>query len=319
MAERLRPRIAVMGLGGTIAMTRDMGAESSPKLTTRQLLVSVPGIAREAEIVPIDVDLIAGRELSLDHICGISHRIHAEISRGADGIVVISGTDTLEELAYGIALQVEPQVPIAVTGAMREADRPGADGPGNLSSAVHFVLSSGSLNLGPVIVMHDEVHLARWATKIHTTRLKSFSSLAYGPAGYVLGDEYVSASHPSSNDYLGLPASLRGRVEIVWLTAGMDSLVIQTILPNVQGLVIAGTGAGNVSDEVASSLTRGIDTGKAVVLASRCPSGPVIGDMAKRLHERGVLPAGEISAVKARLRLLVGLALGMDLREVFPV
>ena len=37
------------------------------------------------------------------------------------------------------------------------------------------------------------------------------------------------------------------------------------------------------------------------------------------LAERGVILAGALSGQKARLRLLVGLALGRDARELFPV
>ena len=37
------------------------------------------------------------------------------------------------------------------------------------------------------------------------------------------------------------------------------------------------------------------------------------------LIERGVIPAGRLAGHKARLRLLVGLALGRDPRALFPV
>ena len=37
------------------------------------------------------------------------------------------------------------------------------------------------------------------------------------------------------------------------------------------------------------------------------------------LIERGAIPAGNLSGHKARLRLVVGLALGRGLRSLFPV
>jgi L-asparaginase len=51
---------------------------------------------------------------------------------GADGIGITQGTDTLDESAYLLDLWWSRQAPLVVTGRMRGASDPGADGPSNL-------------------------------------------------------------------------------------------------------------------------------------------------------------------------------------------
>ena len=59
----------------------------------------------------------------------------AAAARG-DGVVITTGTDTLEELAMLAAMTHGGEAPIVLTGANRPASAPGADGPANLLDAV---------------------------------------------------------------------------------------------------------------------------------------------------------------------------------------
>lgn len=47
----------------------------------------------------------------------------------ADGVVIVMGTDCMEEAAFAFETLLQTDVPVVVTGAMRVATSRGAEGP----------------------------------------------------------------------------------------------------------------------------------------------------------------------------------------------
>ncbi|MDP1142399.1 asparaginase domain-containing protein, partial [Klebsiella pneumoniae] len=91
------------------------------------------------------------------------------------GVVVVQGTDTLEETAFLLDLACAPGTPVVVTGAMRRPDLPGADGPANLAAALAVAADPGCAGLGVLAVLADEIHAARHVRKTHTTSVATFA------------------------------------------------------------------------------------------------------------------------------------------------
>jgi len=114
-------------------------------------------------------------------------------------------------------------------------------------------------------------------------------------------------------------------VELVWAVAGSDATVVDSLAGRVDGLVVAGTGGGHASPQLGAALVRLSQTGCPVVLATRCPGGGVLqgtygGDGGERqLLDAGLVSAGQLSPVKARLRLLFGLSARRPMSDLFPV
>ena len=121
-------------------------------------------------------------------------------------------------------------------------------------------------------------------------------------------------------------SSIGVEVELVRLAAGVSDILLRAAVESrPAGLVIEGTGGGHVMPPLLSTLDEAVAAGIPVVIASRSASGPNL-ELTYRmpggetdLIERGAIPAGAISGHKARLRLLVGLALGRDPSSLFPV
>ena len=102
-----RPRVAVFTLGGTIAMQPTPAKGVAPALSASDLLAAVPGLDDAgAELRMQDVANKPGASLSFGDLFGLADAVSAAVSDGCAGVVVIQGTDTIEETAYLLDLLV---------------------------------------------------------------------------------------------------------------------------------------------------------------------------------------------------------------------
>ncbi len=308
-----RKRLLLLSLGGTITMVPSAEGGIAPKLGAEELVASVPALAEVAEIEADSPARLPSPSLKPAHLVMAAERILAAFAAGTDGAVVIQGTDTIEESAFLLDLLVGGQKPVVVTGAMRGAAAPGADGPANLLAAARVAASQAARGLGTLAVLNDQIHAARFVQKAHTSLTSAFESPMAGPLGLVAEDRVrilarVERGAPlSPQDGPPVPVAL-----LRW-GMGEDGRLLAA-LPGLDyaGAVIEGMGAGHVPAEAAEAV--GALAGQMpVVLASRCATGPVFtgtygypgGEI--DLIRRGVISGGLLSGAKARL--LLGLAL----------
>lgn len=136
------PELAVFTLGGTIAsVPEDNGRRAKPTLTADDLVSAVPQLREVAQLRPRSFRQYPSGDLDIADIVALSHEIINLEDSGISGVVVTQGTDTLEETAFLLDLLTGFTVPVVVTGAMRNAGLPGADGPANLLAATHVAAS----------------------------------------------------------------------------------------------------------------------------------------------------------------------------------
>jgi L-asparaginase len=121
-------------------------------------------------------------------------------------------------------------------------------------------------------------------------------------------------------------AGIEERVALVKVVTGMDDALIRAALAGgARGLVIEGSGAGNVPDSVVPGIAAALAAGCPVVLVSRSPFGllsPTYGTPGggKSLRDLGVILGQGLNGPKARIRLMVALAHTTDpaaLRALF--
>ncbi|HVV89496.1 MAG TPA: asparaginase [Solirubrobacterales bacterium] len=321
------PKLLVIARGGTIAsVPPDGGGEQvTPGLGGEALARSVPELAAIATIESVDLPPVASFELGPVQMLEIAHLVAG--ADAYDGVVVTQGSDTLEETTYMLALTLGRVRPVAVTGALRNPTLPSPDGPANLLAAAAVAADPRSAELGPVAVLAEEIHLARWATKAHTSRTQAIVSPGAGPAGEVVEGRVYLWHQPLYQDLLGLPRDLAGAdVALLRIAAGDDGRLLSSLADDPPaGVVVEGTGGGHLPAALLPALDRLISTGIPIVLATRVAAGRNLertygmagGEV--DLIRRGVLPAGWLGGGKARLRLMVALALGIDPARVFPV
>jgi L-asparaginase len=320
--------IRFLAFGGTIASVRRPGAtEVTPTLTGAELMESLPELAEVAEIDVREFPPVASFAVTVPDMVALAHAVAEAFAEGREGVVISHGTDTIEETGYALALMLPRDRPVVLTGAMRNPTMPGMDGPANLLAAFLVAASPEAAGLGPVVVLADELHAARFVTKSHTVRVSAMASPGAGPLGEVAERRVNVWWRPAWEDYLGLPESVDGLdVELVLLAAGVsDAHLRTTVERRPAGIVVEGTGGGHVMPPLLPALDEAIAAGIPTVLATRVGVGPNLERTYRMpgsevdLIERGVIPAGMLSGHKARLRLLVGLALGRDPAGLFPV
>ncbi len=316
----VRPRIAVVFTGGTISMTVDAAAGGAvPTLAGADLLAAAPGIADVADVVPIDLGRIPASHLSFGDVLRIREAIDGALDDPAvRGVVVVQGTDTLEETAFAWDLCHRDPRPVVVTGAMRNASEADGDGPRNLRDAVRVAAARGARGAGVVVCLAGLVHAADAVAKRHASALDAFATRDGPPLGRV-GEQRVRLRPRAPRRVLAdTPAAAGLPVPIVVAALETDGgQVDAAIRAGARGIVVAATGAGNTHPDLLRAAVDAQAAGVPVALASRTGAGSVGPFYAfpgggATWARAGVLLAGDLTPVQARVAL--ALALGAGLR-----
>ncbi len=311
------PTVAVISMGGTIACApSDEGAGLIPRIHAADT-VPVPGV----RVRSVPWSLTDSSEISFDELVRLATEVRAQTGLGADAVVITQGTDTLEETAYALSLLRPLDSPVVFTAAMRAPTAPGSDAAANLAAAISVALDPELTyaTSGAVVVMNDQIHSAKWVHKTHTHRLDAFRSVGRGDLGVIHeGRATLLRCDPAP----ALPALLdsdRGepaRVALLTAVLDQDTDLIRAVgRCGYQGLVVEGLGGGHVSGAVAEALG-GLARDIPVVYASRTRDGAVLektyGSPGAELDliERGCVPSGQLTALKARVLLTLLLRSG---------
>jgi L-asparaginase len=320
------PSVSVLALGGTIAST-GAGEGVTPRLTAEQLVEGVPGLGEVARIEARTFRQVPSPELTLVDLIALAGEIEQRLRRGAAGVVVTQGTNTIEETAFVLDLLVHSESPVVVTGAMRNPTLAGADGPANLLGAVRTAVSEQAAGLGTLIVFADEIHAARFARKAHTQSISPFRSSPAGQIGWLSEGAVRIGARPVGRRRLELGEVVESPpVALLTFGQGDEGLLAAAVEPaGYRALVIEATGGGHVTARTVEELER-LAAKMPVVLASRTGSGEVlrrtywfVGSEAD-LAQRGLIPAGAMTAAQARMLLRLLLAAGAtphDARQAF--
>ena len=227
MAERRL--VAVIFTGGTIAMLPDpITGAAVPALDGAAILARVPGLDRIAPLEAIDWGLVPASHLRFSQILEIAGVIDRAAGReDVGGVVVVQGTDVLEETAFAWDLLYTGEAPVVVVGAMRNAGEPDYDGPRNLTDAVRVATDPRLAGEGVVVVMAGAVLPAADVTKTHSQSLDAFAALNAGPLGRVEAGAVVLERRRSARPTLHpMPQAAAEPVAGETLTVSWHSVVV---------------------------------------------------------------------------------------------
>jgi L-asparaginase len=306
--------------GGTISMGFDPVARGNvPELDGAAILARTPGLESIAEIVPIDHGLMPASHFTFEDVLGIGRVVQDALDDASiAGVVVVQGTDTIEETSFAWDLVLESSKPVVVTGAMRAPHEHGFDGPANLRDAVTAAVEPGMRDAGVVVTLAGSLEPADDVTKLHTTAFSTFGSPNGGTLGRVVDGRVVLERGRGPRRRLAAAGRGAGRVHLLTAGIGSDgSLLDAAVAAGADGIVVAATGAGNTSPGWLAAAERAIAGGVVVALASRCPAGAVSTAYAfpgggATWVRAGAIRVGTLCAVKARVALALGLGAGLS-------
>ena len=303
--------VRVLAAGGTIAMR---GERAVPALDAAALVEQLPQVAGfhlEAE----SVLSLPSTHLSLSDALDLARRACAAAERG-EGVVLTTGTDTMEEVAVLCGLMYGGDAPIVVTGANRPGSAPGADGPANLLDAIILARAPAAEGLGVVVAFGGEVHAAMTVRKVDSTGPVAFGSPTAGPVGRIVeGRVWL---HATPRRVGPIPVQrLDHRVTTVSTGLGDDGAMLRHAGEISDGVVLIALGAGHLSPGVLHELRRAADRVPVVITCRPDRSSMLFSTYGFEGAERDLRASGAIcapflSAAAARMALLSGLGADLD-------
>jgi L-asparaginase len=271
------PKVRLIATGGTISN------RAGGRLTANELVASMPGIDRYVRAEAEQFANTSSSALSLEQWLALARRINGLFAEDSElaGIVVTSGTDTLEETAYFLNLTVRSEKPVVVVGSMRNPSTLGYEGAANLLEGFRVAAEPQSRGKGVLVVLNDEINAAREVTKTDALRLQTFQTRGYGVLGVVDTDRVVYyrtvvKRHTRASEFDVSTIQTLPRVDVVMVYQGASGDVIKAMVDQgAKGIVIASAGAGATSGTQAEGIRYAIEKSVFVVTSTRAGGGRI--------------------------------------------
>ena len=321
------PHVHMLATGGTIS-NRDGG-----RLSAEELAKSMPGLDKQVRLTYEQFANVASSQLTLEQWLGLSRRINELFSadQALAGVVVTSGTDTLEETAFFLHLTVKDVRPVVVVGSMRNPSTVGYEGAANLMDAVRAAADPAARDKGALVVLNDEISSARDVTKTDALRLQTFRSGDYGQLGVVDNDRVaffrqITQRHTSRSEFDVSTIKELPRVDVLLTYQGAPGDLIKAAVDSgARGVVLATAGAGATSGTQVEGLDYAAEKGVFIVTSTRTGSGRIAPPSADRQPSTNpavqrrrdyTVSAEDHAPLKARILLMLALTVTKDRKEI---
>lgn len=300
------PRVFLYATGGTISN------RSGGRLTVDELIKTLPNLDQRVRAEGEQFSNVASAALTLDQWLELSRRINDRFKKdaGLAGVVVTTGTDTLEELAYFLHLTVRDERPVVVVGSMRDPSTTGYEGPANLEDGFRVAADPAARGLGTLVVLNDEINSARDVTKTDSHRLDTFDSRSYGVLGRVIDRVMIVRKpvkrHTAQSEFDVASIKALPRVDVILTYQGAPAdLIKASVDAGAKGIIMAGAGAAALSGNQREGTNYAVEKGVFIVSTTRTGSGNIAFGRGNATSRR--ISGDDLQPVKARILLMLAL------------
>ena len=326
--EHARGGVELLTTGGTIASRVDYETGGvRPVSDEDEILAFYPELLDSGAVRVTPVLDVLSENITPADWATLAGKIVEAFGRGAEGVVVAHGTDTMGFTAAGLSfLLADLPGPVVLVGAQRSPDRPSSDGPSNLYAAVRVARDH---RLGEVVVvMHaglsDDrfaIHRGTWVRKMHSSRRDAFQSRNGPPIGFVDG----ASVHldPMARAPVQGPARVDGRVDerggLLTFYPGLPAARARQFAEGLRGVVLAGTGLGHIASAHLTWIREATSRGLVVAMTTQCLEGvvdPYVYATGRELLRAGVLYLDDLLPETAYAKLLWALGQASSPEEV---
>ena len=311
----MQPLVYIVATGGTIASNYlasegDLVAPASAD----DLVSATPELASYAEVRSVQHTNITSDLMDISSVVELGKLVRKLLEDNTvTGVVITHGTATLEETAFFLDLTIKNEKPVVVTGAMRNLSETDADGPRNILYSVLTAAHSDSRGRGVLVCFNGEIYSARDVIKVHSMQVNAYASRDSGPLGMVSKDGLIYFAKPERRIFINVE-EISANVQLLKVTQGIDDLLIRACIENdVDGIVIEGIGAGNVNIPYYNAVCDALKADIPLVIGHRMSSGSPFFNKGhngsfRSMIDKGAIPSGYLSCVKARILLMVALS-----------
>lgn len=241
-----------------------------------------------------------------------------EIQDGKKGVTVLSGSDALEEMAYLASLLWSYPQPLVLAAGKKPDGALGSDARATLNEAVRVSRSDQAWGCGAIVCCQGEIFDAAELREASNCGRSGLVTASTGPVGEVLDDRVLIWHKPSRSLALDPTVKPARNVELLTAFLGSGELVMECLSSrsDLEGLIIAGFGGGNVPPAWVPHIRKMLRNDVPIVMVSRTPEGRVTsystseGSFSK-LSDLGVIDGGDLTPRRARIKLAVALGAGL--------
>lgn len=266
-------KILMIATGGTIA-SRRTEAGMTPRLTTAELLQTVPEVNTFCSVDAIQLFNLDSTHIRTDHWLAMARTIEDGYPR-YDGFVVCHGTDTMAYTASALSylIQNSPK-PIVITGSQKPIDMENTDARINLTDSFRFACHERAHDVA--IVFDGKVIAGTRAKKERSKSYNAFSSINFPNIAMIQDDRIVFYIDDKPDKPL-IPSffnHLDPRVFLLKLLPGLDASVLSYLEKDYDALIIESFGVGGLPDYpdqmgFTTAVKQWADRGKIVVMATQ--------------------------------------------------